>query len=194
MSHSSQSAETSLSSQQVLWRCLDTDGVDTCRFWRGPEGWNLIGTAIFHHDNRIARIDYRVGFDDGWKSRSAKVTGTFGELPIDLFIERSSDRHWMLDGTPIDEVDGLVDVDLGFTPATNTNAIKRLDLSVGQQSDTTAVWLDINDWSFKPLRQTYRRNSQNAYVYISPDNDYQTELEVDDFGIVRRYPDLWQAV
>jgi len=39
-------------------------------------------------------------------------------------------------------VDALRDIDLGFTPATNMNAIKRLQLPIGEHAEFTAVWLD----------------------------------------------------
>ena len=88
----------------------------------------------------------------------------------------------------------VVDVDLGFTPATNTNAIKRLSLEIGAEVETTAVWLDIDDWSFKPLRQIYKRLSATELAYCSPSHEYDAILQIDDFDIIRHYPALWKMV
>lgn len=83
------------------------------------------------------------------------------------------------------------DIDLGFTPATNTNALRRMELKVGQAARTTALWLDTEDWSLKPLTQTYERLSETVYRYRSPRHAYEAELSVDPFGIVLDYPGLW---
>ena len=99
-----------------------------------------------------------------------------------------------IDGAEIENVGGLLDVDLGFTPATNTNAIRRLGLAIGEEVETTAVWLDTEDWGFKPLKQVYRRLSKTEFAYASPSHDYAAILITDDFGIVRSYPQLWAAV
>ena len=91
-------------------------------------------------------------------------------------------------------VHGLPDLDFGFTPATNTLAIRRLALAVGDDAAVTAAWLDPTDWALKPLRQTYRRTGPQTYAYASPDTGYQTTLTCNDFGVVTDYPGLWQAV
>jgi hypothetical protein len=70
----------------------------------------------------------------------------------------------MANDRPIDLTGGLLDVDLGFTPASNTNAIRRLDLGIGETTETIAVWLDTADWTVKPLTQSYER--------LSPPNNY----------------------
>ena len=173
------------SSHLVLWRCIDTDGVDTCHYLQHANKWKLSGTAIF-------RLDYRVVCDTAWNSLSARVAGRVDRRQIDVDLVRTKSNCWELNGSAINGVDGLLEIDPGFTPA--TNAIKRLNLRTEEQAETKAVWFDICDWSFKPLLQAYHRHSELMYTYKSPSNHYQTDLQVDEFGIVRCYPDLWQAV
>lgn len=100
----------------------------------------------------------------------------------------------MVSGAPVTgDISGLPDVDLGFTPATNANAIRRLDLAVGAAAETTALWLDVDNWAIKPLRQVYRRLAEDRYEYASPDHDYRVVLTVNGAGMVTDYPDLWAA-
>ena len=101
---------------------------------------------------------------------------------------------WTVRGVPVvADVSGAGDVDLGFTPATNTNAIRRLSLAVGEAAETTALWLDVDNWSVKPLRQTYRRIDATQYEYASPDHGFSAVLDVNGAGLVTTYPDLWIA-
>ena len=170
------------------------DGGDTCRFSQTSDGWELSGTALFRLQEDIARLDYQLRCDADWNSVAALVNGSVGSTNLDYSLQRRPNGSWELNRTPIEGVDGLLDIDLGFTPATNTNAIRRLDLKEEQKVETTALWLDISDLSCKPLKQAYQRKSEEVITYISPQNNYQTDLQVDTFGIVRTYPDLWQAV
>ena len=177
----------------VLWRRLDAAGMDACRFRRGKTGWTIEGAAVFADRGAVARLSYTLDLDPDWSSLAARVSGWVGGETIDLDIRRTAEGGWQANGVEVPEVAGLCDVDLGFTPATNTNALRRMRLKSVDAAETTAVWLDAADWRFKPLSQTYRRLSETRYAYASPMHGYHAELEIDPFGVVLTYPDLWAA-
>ncbi len=137
----------------VLWRRLDHDGHDACRFFETADGWTIDGSAVFEHEGRAASLSYRLLCDRGWASRSAHVRGWIGGHRFDLEVERDDDDAWRINGEIAPGLAGLKDLDLGFTPASNTNAIRRLDLSEGAEADSVAVWLDADDWTVKRLPQ-----------------------------------------
>lgn len=140
-----------------------------------------------------ANLSYQLLCDSFWKAERADVRGWINGRDWRLQVERRSDGLWMADGLPLDLGEGLVDIDLGFTPATNTNAIRRLALDVGQKAQTTALWLDTSDWTLKPLPQTYERVSTASFAYASPQHGYYATLQTNAFGIVLDYPGLWRA-
>ncbi len=175
----------------VLWKRLGLEGSDACRFAQTRNGWTIEGSAVFEHEGRAAALAYRLFCDRKWSSRRASVRGWVGESEIRLLIERSGDGGWSVNGNDVGALAGLEDIDLGFTPASNTNAIRRLNLAAGDEAESVAVWLDTQDWNVKRLRQTYRRIAADAYEYESPMHAYRATLVVDDFGAVMRYPDLW---
>jgi uncharacterized protein len=178
----------------VLWRRLDVDGMDACCIDLSDKGYIILGTALFLAESGPAKMDYQVICDADWSSRSARIRGWVGAEIKSFVVLRSTNDIWTVNGKRIDTLDGLLDVDLGFTPATNANAIKRLGIEIGSIVETTAVWLDVGDWSFKPLLQIYQRCSETSFVYNSPSHDYNAELQVDDFGAIRSYPQLWEAI
>ncbi|WP_100368765.1 putative glycolipid-binding domain-containing protein [Yoonia maricola] len=177
-----------------MWRRIDVIGLETCALGPSDDGYKMAGAALFADTEKPLRLEYEVHCNDTWECTKAMVKKWRGINATTLCLERTIDGQWSADGQTIRNVDGLVDIDLGFTPATNTNAIKRLGLNVGDQQEFTAVWLDERTWAFKPLRQRYERLSNNKYRYVSVESGYEAQLEVDDFGLVRTYPDLWQAV
>jgi uncharacterized protein len=85
-----------------------------------------------------------------------------------------------------------VDVDLSFTPATNTLPIRRLRLDVGEEAEILVAWLVWPELEVRPVRQRYARLAQDRYRYAQ--DDFEAELVVDDEGLVLEYEGLWRAV
>lgn len=176
----------------VLWRRLDQEGHDACRFTETSDGWTIEGAAVFEHSGNAANLAYRLVCDRAWSSLKATVAGWVGENSIELLVERESGELWRINGRVVEALTGLKDIDLGFTPASNTNAIRRLNLTdLADEASSVAVWLDTEDWTVKRLPQTYRRIQKNAYDYASPQHNYRETLLVDDLGVITEYPNLW---
>ena len=177
----------------MRWRRLDVPGSDSCVLTRSDPGWRLSGTATFADPRGDARLEYTVAVDDQWRTTSGSVHGAIGTRPVALVIERTQDDRWRVNGVARPELDGLVDLDLGFTPATNLFPLRRLALRVGESADAAAAWLDEQRWVLRRLPQRYERRSDDAWWYESPDGGYEGLLRVNAEGFVIDYPGLWQA-
>jgi hypothetical protein len=177
----------------ILWRRLDQPGHDVCRLERIGENWQIDGGAAFRHaDGRLAQLHYRVRCDRAWHTQWGTVRGWLGGEAIDLSIVR--DAHgWKLNDVPVPEVGHCVDLDLGFTPATNLLALRRLHLPAGEAADAPAAWLDLDSGALSELAQRYERRSETAYWYAAPRLDYAAMMQVTPDGLVRVYPGLWEA-
>jgi hypothetical protein len=176
----------------ILWRRLDLPGHDWARLSRRDGGWLLCGAALFAHEGLPCRLDYRVLCDAAFRTGSATVEGWAGSEPIRLRLAAGADRRWQLDGAVQPQVEGCIDVDLGFTPATNLLALRRLDLPVGGEAEVRSAWLDFPGFTVEPLPQTYRRTSDTTYAYESDGGAFTAELRVNESGFVVHYPGLWQ--
>jgi uncharacterized protein len=132
--------------------------------------------------------------DSQWLSTSAMVTGWVGGQVRSCEMVKSSVGDWRVNGQAVAELHGLQDVDVGFTPATNMNALNRTRLEIGAATRTTAGWLDPGDWAVKPLVQICRRIWETRYAHASPMHDYCAGLVVETSGLVRSYPGLWRTI
>lgn len=94
----------------------------------------------------------------------------------------------------IPAVAGCLDVDLAFTPATNILPLRRLRLAVGESREMTAAWVRFPELSVEPLAQRYTRLDERRVRYASRGGAFTAELEVDELGLVVRYPPLWERV
>jgi uncharacterized protein len=177
----------------ILWTRLDTPGHDACRLIEQPGGWELDGTAVFVKDGTPARLDYTVACDASWRTRWGRVRGWIGAGALDLHIARTAPGSWTLNGDEVLSSTDCVDLDLGFTPATNLITMRRLELPVGEETTTFTAWLDEGGPTLEVVEHVYRREAAGAYAYEAPRFKYKAVLDVDSTGFVRRYPTLWEA-
>jgi uncharacterized protein len=184
---------TGVETQTILWRRLDAVGHDACRLVQRDGAWRLEGTAIFRHEGVPACLAYRVDADSEWRTLEGVVRGWVGTRPLDFRVTRTPTGVWSLDGRVVPGLDGCVDLDLGFTPATNLLQLRRVALEVGQDADIPVAWLDVPEGTLTRLPQRYERRSGEVYWYEAPRFDYFALLQVSAAGFVERYPTLWEA-
>ncbi|MGE0869195.1 MAG: putative glycolipid-binding domain-containing protein [Kofleriaceae bacterium] len=179
--------------QSMLWRRLDSPGHDACCLIDNGHGWQLEGTAVFRTETGAhAQLVYQVVCDRAWVSRRGCVRGLIGDQRIELTIGHGPHGLWSVNDEAVDDLEGLVDLDLAFTPATNLLALRRLALAEGSSADAPAAWLDLASRSLVALPQRYQRIAPTLYDYDAPSVPYHAQLEVTPEGFIRRYPGLWE--
>ena len=183
---------TNILEQTILWRRLDSPGHDACGLSSSSQGWRLAGTAVFSSEGQPCRLCYEVDCDTAWHTRWAKVAGWVGRAEVKLHIEAMQAGRWDFNGTEQTGLTGLVDVDLGFTPATNLIQFRRLSLGVGHATDAPAVYLNFPELTLSRLEHRYHRVAPDRYDYQAPVFDYAAVLQVSPAGFVTHYPGLWE--
>ena len=177
-----------------FWRKLDHPGHDSCRLFKLPKGWFLSGAAVFSDTDKPCHLYYEVTADAVWKTQRAKLFGFVGNNAVDLRIRSTSTRRWFANGVEQDNVAGCLDLDLGFTPATNLVAIRRLSLKVGERAEAPAAYLAFPKIRFEKLDQSYRRTGRTTFEYTAPRFGYAETLKVDASGAGLAYPGLYEQV
>jgi hypothetical protein len=177
-----------------FWKRLDHPGHDSCRLLKLSNGWRLSGAAVFRDSGRPCHFHYEVSVDTAWRTRSAEVSGYLGKKAIDLRIRSSGTGHWQVYGIHKKGVLGCVDIDIGFTPATNLIVLRRLSLKVGQRAEAPAAYLQFPEMRLVRLPQSYQRIGRMEYRYESPSVDYAGTLHVLPSGAVTLYPGLFEQV
>lgn len=203
----------------VLWERLDRPAFELARLREGPEGFRLAGTVLTTVDGVPAELRYEVRGGPTWETRTTRVellrdgsgdvappgTGVRDEGSRDagvraegsrqvLELRRDDEGRWWGNGKRLDGLDGAADVDLGFTPATNTLPIRRLSLKVGEAADLRAAWVRFPSLRVEPLPQRYSRLAGRRYRYESRGGAFVADLQVDARGLVIGYGDLWRRV
>jgi hypothetical protein len=177
----------------IIWRRLDTPGHDACRLGGSDAGWQLEGTAVFRHKGDPAQLAYRVACDISWRTKQGQVHGWLGPQSIEFNINQTTGGIWTLNGALILDLGNCIDLDFGFTPATNLVQLRRLALAPGQIADSPVAWLDVSAGTLEVLNQHYERRTEATYWYEAPRFDYAAMLEVTPVGFIHRYPGLWEV-
>jgi uncharacterized protein len=178
--------------QSILWRRIDTPGHDACALWTIEDGWRMEGTAIFRSEaGHPACLNYEVICDSAWRTRSAVVTGWADQSAVELVLGVNTEGLWLLNGSETRETAGLIDIDLGFTPATNLIQFRRLNLEVGQAVNAPVAYLHFPELTLGRLEHRYHRVSHNVYNYEAPRFGYTAALKVSSIGFVTDYSGLW---
>jgi hypothetical protein len=177
----------------VLWQRLDRPGHEAARLTRDGAVWRLDGSVVLADADRACRLEYEIVCDAQWRTRNARVTGWIAGTPVSVQLECDGSGVWRRDGRPAPGVAGCIDVDLGFTPSTNTLPIRRLTLDVGASAPVRAAWLRFPELTLESLEQVYRRTAERTYRYESAGGQFVAVLEVGAAGLVSRYGDYWRA-
>jgi hypothetical protein len=191
------------SDRVVVWRLLDKADLQQCRLSRIDTGWRLAGTVVTVADDEPAVVHYQVDTDLAWATRRVLVNAAIGlqaPVQIGLMVDAAGQWHAVRQPEPatpwvdLSTLTGLIDVDLAFTPATNTLPVRRLQPAVGETIAVTAAWLRFPELIVEPLPQTYRRDELNLYYYESNGGAFTAEITFDDVGLVFDYQGLWERV
>jgi len=178
----------------VVWKSLLIDGRDYCGLWRTAEGWLLKGTVVgVLKDQRPMLASYEIHCDENWLTHRVQIERTIGNDVKSLSLSVEKRGVWRSSGQELPALAGCDDIDLAATPATNTLAIRRLNLQVGSSASIIAAWVKFPDLTVQPLSQRYTRLGKDTYRYES-NTGFSAEIVVDDLGLVTTYPGGWERI
>lgn len=178
----------------VWWRRLDLPSLEHFRLRDDGDSFRLEGRVLLAVDGEPAEATYEVVCSRSWLTREAhvRVQRALGMRTVEL--RREEGGRWWVDDERRADLDGIADVDLGFTPSTNTLPVCRLELEVGSSADLRAAWVRFPELTVEVLEQRYARTAPTAYRYESRGGRFTADLTVDEHGVVVSYGDLWERV
>jgi len=167
-------------------------GIERFELLRMPHEWVLRGTIIASAEAGPAEARYEIVCDDSCHTRRAHVSLRDGtaERSLQVTVE---DGQWYVNGRMNESLEGCQDIDLEWSPSTNTIPIRRLRLPIEETSGPLiAAWVRFPDLTLQPLAQEYERISELHYRYSSNGGKFLAEIVVDAEGLVLNYEGLWR--
>jgi hypothetical protein len=168
--------------------------------WRGVEEWlaeacevTLSGERLHARGVQLGaephpyRADYELTTGTNWITERLLVS--CGERSLDL--RRADDGSWTANGEPQPHVQGALDCDLAFSPLTNFMPARRL---AGQPVDHVMAWVSVPDLAVLRSEQRYEPIDARTVRFVGLEDDFTANLELDEDGLVVRYPRLAERV
>jgi uncharacterized protein len=178
--------------QVVIWQADFAPGLETLDLSRSTDSIHVDSIVQGVADGQVFKMRYQFHLNLDWTVISLHLTELPGFDEVDLYPKEAT-CSWL---TPsfLYELDDLKDclyIDISFTPFTNTLAIKKLKLEVGQSADLRALYVESPTLGFKVSEQRYERLSQFEYRYMSLGSGFTAVITVDQDDLVVNYPGLF---
>lgn len=139
-------------------------------------------------------VRYAIELDEGWHSRSARISGQAQGGVRSVTIEGDGRGTWLIEGRAAPELDGCLDVDLESSSLTNAFPVRRLGLLPGERAAAPAAYVRALDLDVQRLEQHYLRiddgTGDQRYEYSAPAFDFSCALVYDEALLVREYPGI----
>jgi uncharacterized protein len=175
----------------ILWQGLIEPSMERFVAVRTENGFQLSGLILQAHQDDPYMVRYAIDVDEAWRTRGVQVeVENDGQRRIALVADGVG--HWSRDGDQLPAVETCLDVDLEWSPSTNTLPIRRLGIALGETKVVTAAWVRFPSLEVERLDQSYERLDKQRYRYRS--GRFTADLAVDDDGVVLQYGVNWKAV
>jgi hypothetical protein len=196
----------------VVWSGLDAWRAEVAEVDLTPVGVRARGTQL-GVDPLPYRLEYRLVAPEQFVTETLDVEVTGEGWSRRLQLSRDADRGWRCEtdeggttglapaGGDTEALTGALDCDLGLSPLTNLMPIRRHGLHERPgKRDFLMAWVSVPDLSVHPYPQRYehvRRNPRGAvvrFVALGVHPGFESELELDEDGLVHVYPELARRV
>jgi hypothetical protein len=182
--------------------------------WRGVEEWLAEVAAVDLRDDGLSatgtqlgadpspyRLDYTLDASDGFVTRELELTTTADGSRRTLKLHHDGSGGWRAEAEHEVELPDLSlarDIDIGFSPLTNSMPILRHGLHRQGEHDFVMAWVEVPSLNVIAARQRYehvRGGEQGAVVrFLDGESDFSADLELDPEGLLVFYPELARRV
>lgn len=179
---------------EYLWRSLDTAGFEHVRVDRSHPGWDVYDSMLVRvHDGEVRRGGYTLIVDKSFRTLEVRIMAEQepGSMAA-LHLLASGDGTWTdADERRIPSLDGVIDVDIQWSPLTNMLPIRRLDLVPGEEHNIAVAYIALPELALSRMEQQYTRVNDSTVRYASATRGFERDLSVDEDGVVIDYPGIF---
>ena len=179
---------------EYLWRSLDNAGFEHVRVDDSHPGWTVFDSMMVREsDGQIRRGGYTLIVDKVFRTLEIRIMAEQepGSMAA-LHLLATGDGIWT-DGDErrIPSLDGVIDVDIQWSPLTNTLPVRRLGLEKDEEQAISVAYIALPSLSLRRVDQRYTRVDDSTIRYASETRDFIRDLTLDNEGFVLEYPDLF---
>jgi hypothetical protein len=178
----------------LIWTA-EAPGFEHVRIDDGHPGWTVFDSMLVRvHDGSVRRGGYTLICDKAWRTLELRIMAEQapGQMVARHLLATGEGQWSDADGRPLPELEGCIDVDIAWTPLTNTLPVKRLDLRPAEEQRIRVVYLPLPEVEPRVMEQRYTGLADGRVRYTSLASGFERELDLDREGFVLDYPGLFR--
>jgi hypothetical protein len=184
--------------REVMWVSFNQQKFEHLRLVNNKDGILADGMIIHLNSENSYRIRYRIQCDSGWQVRKVEMN-RLDASDQSLVLHCDRNGHWMNgQGKAVPTLNGCRDIDIYYSPFTNTLAIRRLGLSQGESADINVAFIAVPGLAVSAVYQRYTYLDTNPegglYRYESLASGFTTEFPVDSDKLLIEYPKFFRRI
>jgi uncharacterized protein len=155
----------------------------------------IITTSKEMKNPTTTTIKYTIKCDSLWRVRKLNIRSV--QMKKEISLKSDGLGKWFddLGTTTLNDLNEAFDVDIEATPFTNTLPIRRLNLKEKQTEEILVVYITVPRLNIFVDRQRYTCLIPNKrYRFEQLDTEFVQDIEVDKYGLVLIYPNLFKRV
>lgn len=172
-----------------VWRPDLGEGAEEFSFRATGDGFEARGDVKATLEGKPLKASYLVETDAAWRTRRVRVAVKGGGT-LDILSDGAG-RWQRADGAVLPELDGCIDPDISMTPFTNTVAMRRLGLRIGEAAEIKVAYILVPELNLRAAPQRYTRLAERLWRFDGLDIDFAADIAVDEDAFVVDYPGLF---
>lgn len=182
----------------VMWKRFSETGLEHLFLLKDKACITANSVILTRQDDIPVRILYTIYCNLDWRVNKFHVQIFDGKYR-DIALQSDGIGNWTTNaGKLVENLEDCIDIDISVTPFTNTIPIRRLSLKAGESREIKVVYIDIYNFSLRPVNQRYTCLESNAdgykYRYENLNNGFMEEFFIDKDGFVIDYPNLFKRI
>ncbi len=180
--------------KNIVWKGIDDGTMEYCRIQYNRDAI-LVASAITGHSGDIpVQIDYNIKLTNDWNVQSFTVNSNIDNVTNVFALHTDGKGTWFNEIQELQDFRGCYDIDIVFTPFTNSLPVNRLSFSDNETKAIDVVYINALEASMTRKQQFYTRLDEHIYHFENNEHDFVADIEMDSDGLVVSYPGLFERV
>ena len=169
------------------WRPDEIEGLERLMIFPGADGYRVRSAAIAP----MIGGTYEIDIDKDWRVRAFTLDMIDGRKRS--YRSPELGRWQDGQGKPLPQFDGCIDIDLSFTPFTNTLPVRRVPFAKGEAREFSMLWMPSDTLDPIVDKQRYTcLTPGRTFRYEAVDGSFTADVDFDPYGLVMNYPGLFK--
>lgn len=178
-----------MTSKQIIWKGIYYNTIEYLHL-QSDSTHHIQGYITGLVNDHPLHVGYHITADLNWETTGVLIK-VHDHIEKELQFTKENGNWYDKFGTIHEIFEPCIDIDISLTPFTNTLAVNRLSLVEGESREITVLYFDLPAMDVKPVKQRYTRLAESLYRYESLWSGFKADLEVDEDGLVKDYPEIW---